>query len=74
MYVMHDAKRGEEMLIKGDFEGALKIFDSMLEKDGKDPDAWNGKGAALRSMGRYDEAAKCFEISLKLDPRDRAAS
>ena len=71
---MSDARRGEEMLASGEFEKALKIFEDMIEKDGQDPDAWNGKGASLRSMGRYDEAAACFEISLKLDPRDRAAS
>ncbi len=62
------------MLKECRFADALDTFERALAADPKNPDLWNGKGAALRSMGRYDEAARCFELSLELDPRDRNSS
>lgn len=66
--------RGRDLLLEGDFDGALSLFERALRMDDKDPDAWNGKGAALRSLGRYDEANDCFDRSLRIDPRDKDAS
>jgi Flp pilus assembly protein TadD len=42
--------------------------------DSKNAEIWNLKGAALRSMGRYDEALECFNKALELDPSDKFAS
>jgi len=39
-----------------------------------DPDLWNLKGIALRSLGRYNEAVDCFNKSLEIDPRDKHSS
>ena len=39
-----------------------------------DPDLWNLKGIALRSLGRYNEAVECFNKSLEIDPRDKHSS
>lgn len=33
-----------------------------------DAGAWNRKGEALRSLGRYERAIACFDDAIKLDP------
>jgi tetratricopeptide (TPR) repeat protein len=67
-------KKGRSLLVEGDFEHALGFFEEALLSNHDDPDLWNYKGIALRSLGRYDEAIICFNLSLKIDPRDRNAS
>ena len=67
-------KNGKELLEKGNFEEALSFFEQALLLDQNDPELWNHKGVALRSMGRYDEALECFNRSLEIDPRDKTAS
>jgi tetratricopeptide (TPR) repeat protein len=65
---------GKYFLVNGDFDKALGSFEQALLLDPKDPDLWNYKGTALRSLGRYGESMDCFNNSLKLDPRDKFAS
>lgn len=67
-------KHGRQCLLEGRYEEALSIFEQVLLLDGNNPDVWNYKGAALRSMGRYNEANECFDRALKIDPRDRNSS
>ena len=65
---------GKSQLENGDFNDALSSFEQAILLDQKDPDLWNLKGIALRSLGRYDEAISCFNKSLSIDPRDKNAS
>ena len=65
---------GKSHLENGDFENALSFFEQALLLNPKNPDLWNFKGAALRSLGRYAESMECFNNSLKLDPRDKFSS
>ena len=67
-------KKGKSLLEEGNFEDALAYFDQAILLSKNDPDIWNQKGAALRSLGRYDEALECFNRSLELDPADRNSS
>ena len=67
-------QKGIEYLEDGNFEDALSYFEQALILKPDDPDLWNQKGIALRSLGRYDEASECYNKSLQLDPRDRASS
>ena len=67
-------QRGLENIKNEDFEKALTFFEQALLLKPDDPDLWNHKGIVLRSLGRYDEAADCYNRSLQLDPRDRASS
>ena len=67
-------QKGTENLRNGNFENALSFFEQALLLQSDDPDLWNQKGVALRSLGRYDEASECYNHSLQLDPRDRASS
>jgi Flp pilus assembly protein TadD len=66
--------KGNRFLEAGKFEEALGFFDQALLLNQNDPELWNHKGVALRSMGRYNEAIECFNKSLELDPRDKKAS
>ena len=67
-------QKGITNLNDGSFEDALSYFEEALLLKPDDPDLWNQKGVALRSLGRYDEASECYNKSLQLDPRDRASS
>ena len=67
-------KKGQSLLENGKFDSALGFFEQALLLNQNDPDLWNYKGIALRSMGRYEEAMECFNKSLEIDPRDRNAS
>ena len=67
-------QNGVKNLQDGNFENALSFFEQALLLKPDDPDLWNQKGVALRSLGRYDEASECYDKSLQLDPRDRASS
>ena len=67
-------QKGTKNLQEGDFESALSFFEQALLLEPENPDLWNQKGIALRSLGRYDEASECYNKSLQLDPRDRASS
>jgi len=66
--------KGQSLLKDGKFNDALGFFEQALLLNQDDPDLWNNKGTALRSMGRYEEAMECFNKSLKIDPRDKNAS
>ena len=65
---------GKSFLENGDFDKSLEFFEQALLIDPKNPDLWNYKGTALRSLGRYEESMDCFNNSLKFDPRDKFAS
>ena len=67
-------QKGITNLNDGNFEDALSYFEQALLLKPDDPDLWNQKGVALRSLGRYDEASECYNKSLQLDPSDRASS
>lgn len=67
-------QQGKKLLDEDKFEDALGFFEQALLLNQNDPELWNYKGIALRSMGRYDEALECFNKSLELDPRDKKAS
>ncbi|MEE2600906.1 MAG: tetratricopeptide repeat protein [Thermoproteota archaeon] len=65
---------GKSQLEKGNFDEALRTFERAIQLDQKDPDLWNLKGIALRSLGRYNEAIESFNKSLEIDPRDKNSS
>ncbi|MFQ5475635.1 MAG: tetratricopeptide repeat protein [Nitrosopumilus sp.] len=67
-------EKGQSLLEDGEFDSALGFFEQALLLNQDDPDLWNYKGIALRSLGRYEEAMECFNKSLKIDPRDKNAS
>ena len=67
-------QKGNIFLKDGKFDDALVFFEKALFLNQDDPDLWNYKGIALRSLGRYEEAMDCFNKSLEIEPRDRFSS
>ena len=65
---------GKKQLDDGQYEDALNSFQKAISLKQNDPDLWNMKGIALRSLGRYNEAIECFNKSLEIDPRDKHSS
>jgi len=66
--------KGQLLMNDGKFEDALGYFEQALLLNQDDPDLWNYKGIALRSLGRYEESMECFNKSLEIEPRDKHAS
>ena len=66
--------KGENFMENGRYEDALACFEQAILLHPEDPDLWNSKASALRSMGRYEEAIECFNKSLEIDPRDKYSS
>ena len=66
--------RGKSFLDDGKYDDALGFFEQALLLNQNDPDLWNCKGVALRSLGRYVESMECFNKSLEIEPRDKFAS
>ncbi|AFS82611.1 tetratricopeptide repeat protein [Candidatus Nitrosopumilus sediminis] len=67
-------KKGQSLMDDGKFDDALGFFEQALLLNQNDPDLWNNKGIALRSLGRYEESMFCFNKSLEIEPRDKNAS
>ena len=67
-------KTGKKQLEDGQYDDALNLFQKAILLNQNDPDLWNLKGIALRSLGRYNEAVECFNKSLEIDPRDKNSS
>ena len=67
-------KSGKKLLDAENYNDALSFFDQALLDDPVNPDLWNYKGVALRSLGRYDEASDCYNKSLEIEPRDTESS
>ena len=67
-------KMGKKQLEDGQYDDALNLFQKAILLNQNDPDLWNLKGIALRSLGQYNEAIECFNKSLEIDPRDKNAS
>jgi len=67
-------KMGKKQLEDGQYDDALNLFQKAILLNQNDPDLWNLKGIALRSLGRYNEAIECFNKSLEIDPRDKNGS
>jgi len=67
-------KMGKKQLEDVQYEDALNLYQRAMSLNQNDPDLWNLKGIALRSLGRYNEAIECFNKSLEIDPRDKNAS
>ena len=68
-----EISRGIVLIHTGRYEEAIKRFDTTLEINPKNKDAWNAKGQALVNLGKFEEALACFDRVLEISPRDEKA-
>jgi tetratricopeptide (TPR) repeat protein len=61
-------KRGNEQLMKGDFEGAIASWDKALEFKPDLHEAWYNRGVALGNLGRLEEARSSCDKALEIKP------
>jgi tetratricopeptide (TPR) repeat protein len=66
--------KADLLLEKGRYEKAIESYDKYLELAQDDSYALGRKGVALNSVGRTDEARKCLEESVRLDPNNKDAA
>ncbi|HXP50119.1 MAG TPA: tetratricopeptide repeat protein, partial [Bacteroidia bacterium] len=52
-----------------EFERVLSSAEKSLEVDYSNAYAWYEKGAALNNLNRYEEAIKCFNMAIEIQPR-----
>jgi tetratricopeptide (TPR) repeat protein len=58
---------------RGDYDGALRVLERVLQLDPSRTDAHNNAGAILYMHGRIAEAAEHFERAVALQPRNAQA-
>ncbi len=63
--------KGTDLIEKEDFDGAIECFAKIIKKNPKyNSKVWSNKGLAHNGNWEYEEAIKCFNIALELDPND----
>lgn len=63
-----DLNIGWDLKNKGDYKGAMKAFEKVIEKNQyKVYYALHGKGECLLEIGDYDAALKCFQAAIDKD-------
>jgi len=68
-----EIKHGEHLFQNGNIEEALKMFESILEKDPDNVAALNDKGVALNTLERFQEAIQIFLQVLQKDKGNSTA-
>jgi tetratricopeptide (TPR) repeat protein len=59
---------GLQLLIKGDYQEAIAIFDEVIKSIPYHAHAWFLRGEALVFMRVYEECITCFDSALKFNP------
>jgi len=61
-------KKAKELLTSGDYEGAIEIYTSLLEKNKREFEALVYRGAAYFHLMQYEQALQDFSRAAVLDP------
>jgi superkiller protein 3 len=59
---------GNAAFSRGEFESAVTLYRTAIEREADDATAWVNLGAALWRLGMADEATEAFEAALRLNP------
>lgn len=63
--------RGMLLVLKGDYDNALKQYNKVILLDPHNHQAYNEKGIVLAQMGRQQEANEAFDKAIQADDRHR---
>jgi len=66
-------KKANSMVIKGQLEDALAVYDKVIELDPQNDSAMAKKGAALEGLGRFNEAVPMFKAAMEIKPASQIA-
>lgn len=69
-YMDRELQEAREKSMIKDFEGALDIYDYILDDDPENIEALKGRARALAWMGRYESARSTYREVLRLDPEN----
>jgi len=61
---------GQNCMMAGNYQVALKIFDQVIANNPENAQAFHDKADVLDLMGNYSEAVKCYDSALECDPYD----
>lgn len=61
-------RRVAELDARGDWGGLVQLAEENLARDRENYDWWMVKGYAYAQLGKYDQAAGCFEEMVRLQP------
>ena len=64
---------GVRAVKRGDYPAAIKLFESVVMKDGRNADAYNWLGYSIRQTGDTNRAIPLYEKALTIDPKHRGA-
>jgi tetratricopeptide (TPR) repeat protein len=53
--------------------GNLGEYDTAIEKNPQDSEAWRNKGTILHRQGKFDEAIMAYDMAIKINPQDANA-
>lgn len=59
----------DSLMRLGKFERAAKFYETVLELDPRNVNAWIGKGNSLLNQRKYHEAIWCYDKATELDPK-----
>lgn len=66
-------ERAYDLLLHGQYEGALQLYDAVLKNEPNSLPALQGKATALHKLRRYAEARTYYQRVLAIDPGNREA-
>lgn len=61
-------EKGNNHFSKGEYDEAVKLYDTAIEIDENNIAAWSQLGRSLFELEDYDESEKCWDTVLAIDP------
>ncbi len=58
----------EELMRRGDYEGAYRIYREIIKKGTDDATVYNNCGVALDSLGKHKDAVDCYLKAIAIEP------
>lgn len=59
----------EKLIVEGKLDNALKVYQSILDRDPASARAYRGIGLALWTGGRSDQAIRFYDRALEIEPQ-----
>ncbi|MCK8481828.1 tetratricopeptide repeat protein [Psychroserpens algicola] len=64
-------EKGQLAFAKQEYTSAIVLFNKAVKKDKNFAFAWDNLGYSYRKVNNFDEAIRCYETSLAIDPKGK---